>query len=216
MKPGLKKGFLALYIQWSPNPTISCFSESESYQFHFFAEFRISILAQSWARVLASTLTSARKPEVFHSESFACVCVCVYVMLGFCGLIWGFEFFLVIFWLGLDLLYKDYQSDQKFTITTYSSTGVVSCSVCSTKICGYHVRGLWFCVYIYLLIFCNCTSFFIGECVIMHANIDLKSMRHFNYRGFGAKRYALYFCLSDGCCYLIFLWLFRLDNSRSV
>jgi hypothetical protein len=56
------------------------------------------------------------------------LCVCVYVMLGFCGLICGFELFL-----GLDLLYKDYQSDQKFTITTYSSTGVVSCSVCSTK-----------------------------------------------------------------------------------
>lgn len=29
----------------------------------------------------------------------------------------------------IDLLYKDYQTDQKFTVTTYSPTGVVSCSI---------------------------------------------------------------------------------------
>lgn len=32
---------------------------------------------------------------------------------------------ITVFWLS-DLLYKDYQSDHKFTITTYTSTGVVS------------------------------------------------------------------------------------------
>jgi hypothetical protein len=40
--------------------------------------------------------------------------------------------------------------------------------------------------------------FFIGECVIMHAIIDLKSLRHLNYRGLSAKRYALYYCLCYG------------------
>ena len=30
------------------------------------------------------------------------------------------------FFFELDLLYKDYQTDQKFSITTYSATGVVS------------------------------------------------------------------------------------------
>lgn len=34
--------------------------------------------------------------------------------------------FLFFFVLLLDLLYRDYQSDQKFTLTTYSPTGVVS------------------------------------------------------------------------------------------
>lgn len=39
-----------------------------------------------------------------------------------------FDFDFGTFWFGLDLLYKDYQTDHKFTITTYSPTGVVSSS----------------------------------------------------------------------------------------
>lgn len=36
------------------------------------------------------------------------------------------HFFLPFLFLATDLLYKDYHSDQKFTLTTYTSTGVVS------------------------------------------------------------------------------------------
>lgn len=60
----------------------------------------------------------------------------------------------------IDLLYKDYNSDQKFTITTYSPTGVVSfffnlyfllffvVILTDLEICvvvAYVSRALWFC-----------------------------------------------------------------------
>ncbi|KAF8378401.1 hypothetical protein HHK36_029740 [Tetracentron sinense] len=53
------------------------------------------------------------------------------ILIFFFFFIIAIFFFLILsffFWFNLllDLLYKDYQSDHKFTITTYSSTGVVS------------------------------------------------------------------------------------------
>lgn len=89
---------------------------------------------QSWARVLVSTLILAKKPEVhflffkmnfsesffFHDYKF--ISGFFYFLIFVVGLIF---FFLSCVWI-VDLLYKDYQSDHKFTITTYSPTGVVS------------------------------------------------------------------------------------------
>lgn len=46
-----------------------------------------------------------------------------YQMNFMCGGNW---WILYLFFLFLDLLYRDYVSDHKFTITTFSTTGVVS------------------------------------------------------------------------------------------
>lgn len=69
---------------------------------------------------------------VWNMCVFSCIIVCIYGWLVRDTRVFVLKFWIrrSWFWICLlcdaDLLYKDYQSDHKFTITTYSPTGVVS------------------------------------------------------------------------------------------
>lgn len=68
---------------------------------------------------------------------------------------------------GVDLLFKDYHSDQKFTITTYSPTGVVSVFYLILQFL-WHKHNAWngylFCCWVcYWMFFLACVSNNVGE-----------------------------------------------------
>lgn len=77
---------------------------------------------RKWWRVLDFTPTSARGPKVCFFFFFFFISALTFFVFCNC-----FDFNCVDFFpLILDLLYKDYQSDHKFTLTTVTSAGVVS------------------------------------------------------------------------------------------
>ena len=93
----------------------------------FLSRFLSQIFSgKSWWKVQVFTSISARKPEVKSIQTkqnlFYLLCFfflfIIYSVADFFFFFFFFEF--------SDLLYKDYQSDHKFTVTTYTSTGVVS------------------------------------------------------------------------------------------
>ena len=110
----LKLGLFILFFSKHrslQNPNSS--SSSSSSQF--------SLNNQQCQRVQVSTLTSAKKPEVFpFSLSLR---IQFFLILFFGNFLLIFVYFFVVI---ADLLYKDYNTDQKFTLTTYSPTGIVS------------------------------------------------------------------------------------------
>lgn len=64
----------------------------------------------------------------YHIHRCVYICVCVIQLERIVNVaVIGFTFTdLNLFFFYEDLLYRDYQADHKFTITTYSPTGVVS------------------------------------------------------------------------------------------
>ena len=88
----------------------------------FLSRFLSQIFSgKSWWKVQVFTSISARKPEVksilTKQNLFYFLCFFLFIIYSVADFFF-FEF--------SDLLYKDYQSDHKFTVTTYTSTGVVS------------------------------------------------------------------------------------------
>jgi len=95
-KPRLKKGFSRSIYIMVPKP------------YHFFLRKRVSIPSFPWVSFLCLSdlhfrTTMGKGPGLYSDIGkkargsqlwIICVyvCICVYVMLGFCGLIWGFKF----------------------------------------------------------------------------------------------------------------------------
>lgn len=118
------------FVLFLPKIRVSLSVSSSVNTFSYFPLFFPSLVlsalvfsGKSWWKVQVSTLTSARELAVtdFFLRIIRVLFLCVF-SFSFVNL---HEYLTYIDNRNSDLLFKDYQNDHKFTITTYTSTGVV-------------------------------------------------------------------------------------------